>query len=108
MTTAHSSYARQAVKLMGQLIRMKRLEHKLTAEELATRAGISRSLLQRIEKGELGTAIGSVFEVAAILGLALFDMDKAALNAALAQTQDRLTLLPKSARMPTGTVKDDF
>jgi transcriptional regulator with XRE-family HTH domain len=45
----------------------------MTAADLAARAGISRSLLQRIERGDAGCAIGSVFEVATICGVALFE-----------------------------------
>ena len=58
----YSRYSRDAVVLLGQLIRRTRIERKLTAAELAERAGLSRGLVQRIEKGDPGCAIGAVFE----------------------------------------------
>ncbi|BBO81725.1 hypothetical protein DSCO28_22910 [Desulfosarcina ovata subsp. sediminis] len=45
----YSRYSRDAVTLLGALIREARKERKLTAQELADRAGISRSMLEGIE-----------------------------------------------------------
>ena len=59
-TRPYSRYSREAVVLLGQLIRLARIGHKLTFEELAERAGMSRGLLHRIERGDPGCAIGSV------------------------------------------------
>ena len=53
-------------------------------------------------------AIGSVFEVAAIVGVKLYDVDAATLNQHIRQADDRLTLMPKSVRTSNGTVDDDF
>ncbi|MEA2899075.1 MAG: hypothetical protein QOJ84_4690 [Bradyrhizobium sp.] len=94
--------------MLGQLIRLARIGHKLTFEELAERAGISRGLLHRIEKGDPGCAIGSVFEVAAIVGVRLFDADQAALAKGVTSNEATLALLPKSVRKSTRSVKDDF
>ena len=66
----YSRYSRDAAQLLGRLIRRARIEQGLTAEALAERAGISRGLVQRIERGEMGCAIGAVFEAAAIVGVA--------------------------------------
>ena len=104
----YSRYSRDAVQLLGQLIRVARIEGKLTTQELSERAGISRGLLQRIEKGEMTCAIGSVFEVAAIVGVKLFDADRATVNQHIRQADDRLTLMPKSVRDSNNTVDDDF
>ena len=104
----YSSYCRDATALLGGLIRAARIERRLTAQEVADRAGISRGLLQRIEKGDLKCEIGAVFEVATIVGVTLFDADRAALPGHLQQTRDRLALLPKSVRSRTGAVQDDF
>jgi transcriptional regulator with XRE-family HTH domain len=101
-------YTSEAITLLGQLIRKARIERKETAAELAERAGISRGLLQRIERGDPGCSIGAAFEVAAIVGIRLFDLDRQALvahNQAVAQT---LTLLPSAARPPRTAVNDDF
>ena len=84
------------------------MERKLTAQEVADRASISRGLLQRIEKGDLKCEIGAVFEVAAIVGVKLFDADETSLTKHIRQTEDKLTLLPKSVRKKTKAVDDDF
>jgi len=111
---ATSRYGLEAIALLGQMIRAGRLERRITALEMATRMGSSRGLIQRIEKGDPGCAIGSVFEAAAIAGVALFDADPAVesdknrLSARRAQAGEMLRLLPKSARKPRTVVKDDF
>jgi transcriptional regulator with XRE-family HTH domain len=69
--------SRDALKLLAQIVRRGRIERRLTTQELADRAGISRGLVQRIERGDPGCAIGAVFETAAIVGVRLFDADQA-------------------------------
>lgn len=104
----YSRYSRDAAALLGTLIREARHARKLTAQELADRAGISRGLLQRIEKGNLKCEIGAVFEVAAIAGIKLFDADESTLTKYLGQTREKLALLPKSVRRKSKAVRDDF
>jgi ribosome-binding protein aMBF1 (putative translation factor) len=104
----HSRYCRDAAALLGKLIRAKRIEHKQSEQMLAERAGISRSLLQRIEKGCLTCSIGSVFEVATIVGISLFEDDKNKLQATLSSYESKLALLPKSVRKSLKGTKDDF
>ena len=104
----HSRYSRDAVLLLGQLIRRTRIERKLTAQGLAERAGLSRGLVQRIEKGDPRCAIGAVFEAAAIVGVRLFDADQATLESSVAANKAMLTLLPKAVRAARMEVKDDF
>lgn len=109
MNRTYSRYTREAAQLIGNLIKLRRKERKLTTEELAERAGISRGTLQRIEKGDLKCAIGGVFEVAAIVGVKLFGVeDTATLSNHLRQTEDKLTLLPNSIRKKARSVDDDF
>ena len=107
-TRPYSRYTKEAVTLMGQLIRSARLERKLTVAELAERAAISRGLMQRIEQGDPACAVGVVFEVASLLGIKLFDADQATLSANNQIVQQTLTLLPKAARGSRKPVKDDF
>lgn len=104
----YSRYTCEASSLLGGLIRTARKERKLTAQEVADRAGISRGLLQRIEKGDLKCEIGAVFEVATIVGVKLFDTDETTLRKHLRQTEDKLALLPKSVRKKTRVVHDEF
>ena len=108
ITRTYSRYSRDALTLLGGLIRTARMERKLTAQEVADRASISRGLLQRIEKGDLKCEIGAVFEVAAIVGVKLFDADETSLTKHIRQTEDKLTLLPKSVRKKTKALDDNF
>lgn len=108
LVRAYSRYSREAVVLLGGLIRRSRIERKLTIEELAERAGVSRGLVRRIESGDPGCSIGAVFEAAAIVGVKLFDADQPALSAHVSETSRMLTLLPKSVRASTRAVEDDF
>ncbi|MCL1479730.1 MULTISPECIES: helix-turn-helix transcriptional regulator [unclassified Marinobacter] len=104
----HSRYNRAALQLLAGMIRSERLKQRLTTQEVAGRAGISRSMLQRVEKTDPACAIGSVFEVATVLSVPLFEQDVQALDKALAATQQTLALLPKSAHKPRKEVDDDF
>ena len=85
----YSRYSREAARLLGLSIRRSRIESGLTIDGLAERAGISRSLVQRIERGDMGCAIGAVFEAAAIVGVPLFDADQAELAGHI-KSQERL------------------
>lgn len=78
----------------------------MTVSDLASRLGVSRGLVGRMERGEAGTAIGTVFEAAAILGISLFEADRPTLEMHLATTRKVLTLLPRTARRTR--VFDDF
>ena len=104
----YSANTTVAAALLGAMIREARLSRKLVSQDVANRAGISRGLLHRIEKGNPKCEIGVVFEVANIVGVKLFDSDQSTLRASLRQTDDRLGLLPKSARKIPRTVHDDF
>lgn len=104
----YSRYSRDAIVLLGQLIRRARIERKITSNELAERAGLSRGLVQRIEKGDPGCAIGAVFEAAAIVGVRLFDADQTGLTHAINTNTMTLTLLPKAVRASRVEANDDF
>jgi DNA-binding XRE family transcriptional regulator len=80
-TSTYSRITRHAATLLGKQIRIARKEHKMTAQDLADRAGISRGLLQRIEKGNLTCRIGA---------------------------DDKIALLPKHIHPGKKVVDDDF
>lgn len=107
-TRTYSRYTRQALTLMGLLVRAGRTEQKMTAQELANRAGISRDLLYRIEKGDPRCELGVVFEVAALVGVPLFEPDMAGLTERAQILAEKLALLPKAVRRSASEVKDDF
>lgn len=106
---SYSRVTRDALLVLGKLIRVSRTERGLTAQELADRAGISRTTLFNIEKGSPGLEIGIVFEVASIVGIRLFDHDERnTLKARMTYLDEKLTLLPKSVRRSVKDVDDDF
>ncbi len=105
---AYTSYAREALVLLGNLVREGRQARRMTAGELAERAGISRPLLRRIEAGDPGCGIGAVFEVAAIVGIPLFEADSNTMSLMRANSTERKALLPKLVRTSVRSVKDDF
>ena len=104
----YSHYNRNALALLGGLIRSARKEHSFTEREIAVRAGISRGLLQRIERGDPKCSIGAAFEVATLVGVQLFDAEPHTLKRYLHQTEDKLTLLPESIRKKSVDIYDDF
>lgn len=53
----------------GENIKLARLRRKLSAQQVAERADISRSTLSKIEKGDEGVALGSIYRVLIVLGL---------------------------------------
>lgn len=54
---------------MGENIKLARKRRKLTAIQVAERAGIARSTLYLIEKGDSSVAMGAYFNVLRVLGL---------------------------------------
>jgi transcriptional regulator with XRE-family HTH domain len=96
----YSKVSRHATTLLGRQIKLGRKERHMSAQELAERSGISRGLLQRIEKGDPGCQIGAVFEAAAIAGVKLFDADQASLMAQIKDADSRIALLPRHTHSP--------
>ena len=105
---SYSRYAQEAATLLGLMIRNARVERGITVSEVAERAGVSRGLVHRIEKGEMTSSIGAAFEVAAIVGLHLFDSESNTLTRYLRMEQQKFALLPRAVRTSTTKVKDDF
>ncbi len=54
---------------MGENIKLARKRRKLTTIQVSERAGIARSTLYSIEKGDASVAIGAYFNVLRVLGL---------------------------------------
>lgn len=69
--------AKEALEVFGENIKLARLRRKLTMEQISSRAGISRSTLSKIEKGEDSVSMGSYFQV-----LFVMNLDKDFLNVA--------------------------
>ncbi len=104
----YSRYATEAIRLLGRQIKLGRKRRRWSESELAERAGIARATLQKIEKGDPAGTIGLVFEVAALVGIRLFDADLADLARQRADTDAILTLLPKHTHALNREPDDDF
>lgn len=104
----YTRYTLEAARLLGLLIRHQRIEQRITVQALAERAGISRGLLARIEKGDPKCELGAGFELAALLGISLFQSDVDQLRREAQQVADHLALLPKAVHTPRQEVRDDF
>ena len=59
----------KAMTILGENIKLARLRRKLTAEQVAERAGISRRTLVSVEKGLPSVAMGIYVQVLFVLGL---------------------------------------
>ncbi|RUO56597.1 helix-turn-helix transcriptional regulator [Pseudidiomarina homiensis] len=106
----YSRYTEDALAVLASLIRSARVQQRISAQQLAERAGISRSTLQRIEKADPKCEIGIVFELASLLGIALFDASPSSGELRRYRTlqEEKLTLLPERVRQPAREVDDDF
>lgn len=104
----YSRFTLQALILLGSQVKLARKSRRMSETELAERAGIARSTLQKIEKGDPRVDIGLVFEAATLSGVGLFDPDATTLAPQINRLEDKLALLPKAIRAPRRPVNDDF
>jgi transcriptional regulator with XRE-family HTH domain len=110
ITMARRTYlpaTREAVRLLATSIAVARRERGWTVEELAERVGVTHTTMRRVERGELGVAVGTVLEAAVILGLPLFGDDPAVRRLESRRLEERLALLPRRVRTSV-IVDDDF
>ena len=108
MNRTYLRQTRDAAELLGKLIRLGRKERKMTEENLAGRAGISRRTLQKIERGNPKCEIGLAFEVAYLVGVNLFGDDgNSNIYRNISRVEDKLALLPQLVRS-TVKVDDEF
>ena len=104
----YSAYSLDAMSLLGKSIRASRKSLKMSETELAERAGVSRNIVRNVESGQMSSSVGIVFELAHIVGIALFGSDKHALSQHIQQVDDKLALLPKATHKSTKVIDDDF
>jgi transcriptional regulator with XRE-family HTH domain len=57
-----------ALKRLGQTIRLARLRRNLSQAELASRMGVARSSVAALEAGHAGVAIGALLKTLTVLG----------------------------------------
>ncbi|WP_335965435.1 helix-turn-helix transcriptional regulator [Galbibacter sp. PAP.153] len=77
---------------IGENIKLARKRRKLTAKQVAERAGIHRATLHRVEKGDPTVAIGIYFNILKVLNLES-DFSKIAANDAFGRKLQDLDLL---------------
>jgi transcriptional regulator with XRE-family HTH domain len=92
-------------ELLGARLRVARLRRGWSEMELAERAGISRTTLKRIERGEPAVALGFALECFAVLGLSLSGGPAGETREQLERARLELETLPK--RIRSGDVADD-
>ena len=61
--------AEKTLKELGENLKLARKRRRLSGVQVAERAGIARSTLQLIEKGEPGVALSAYLQVLFVLGL---------------------------------------
>lgn len=93
--------AADAVTVLGQQIRLARLAKGWTAAELSETAGLSPTTVASIENGRGSAAIGTVFNLAVIVGVPLFGVDDPSELIRLRRRgEERLALMPSRASRP--------
>ena len=96
----------EAVRLLGQRVAAARRERRWTLAELAERAGVSVVTVRKVETGDPTVALGTAFEAATLVGVALFHEDHARRALEAEVVQARLAVLPASVR--PREVDDEF
>jgi len=100
--------AREGLRVLGQQVRLARLEKGWTAAELAAAVGVSPTTLSAIENGSPSVSVGNVLNVAAVAGVPLFELhDSIALAGVRQVLADRLALLPSRVDHPRTKGGDD-
>jgi transcriptional regulator with XRE-family HTH domain len=102
-----SAATRETLRTLGQLIAAQRRSRHWKAADLAERAGISVPTLSKIEKGEPGVAIGSVFEVAHLVSVPLLTIDGST-DMVRESVAARLAIVPQRVRDAERAVDDNF
>lgn len=106
-TRAYMRFTKEALTLLGQMIKLERKARKMSEVDFADRSGISRATLQKIEKGDPTVEIGIVFEAAHIAGIKLFEVENN-FTALIENTNNKIALLPKRIRKSERGAQDDF
>lgn len=84
---------------LGENIKLARLRRRLSAQQVAERAGISRSTLHLVEHGAAGTSLGKLVQVLAVLGLEA-DISKVAIDDVLGRKLEDARLTDTRQRAP--------
>ena len=69
MIIVSSPKSRSALAQLGRDVRAARIRRRITAADLAARAGTSPNTIGRLEKGDGGVGIGTLADILVVLGL---------------------------------------
>ncbi len=97
----------EAAELLGAEIRRARLARRWTVRELAERAGVSPTTLQKVERGNPSVSLGTAFDAATLVGVPLFYTDGSRLADEAARLR-RPTLLLRAVRHPRRELDNEF
>lgn len=100
-------YTKEAIQLLGLMIRSQRKMKKISEMDFAERVGIARTTLQKIEKGDPKVEIGIFFEAAQMADIKLFNVTDD-FSAKEKHYQNKISLLPQRVRKPLKKVHDEF
>ena len=92
--------------MLGDRVRLARRDRRWKATELAERVGVSPTTIRKVERGDPTVALGTAFEAAALVGVALFHDDRSRRAIEADYLSARLAVLPAMIRR--GPVDDDF
>jgi len=90
---------------LGETLRLARLRRRLSAEQVAERAGVSRSTLHLLETGSAGTSLGKLVQVLAVLGLEQ-DLGKVGSDDVLGRKLEDARLTETRRRAPKRKIKE--
>lgn len=104
------SHIQDALTIWGQLIRQGRIDRKWTAKELAARANVSEQTVLSAEAGSRGVAVGTMMDLADLVGVPIFGLkDRSEVAIRRQRGEEMLALLPSRVRRPkSGSIDDDF
>ncbi len=73
--TTYTAFTTETVLLLGQMIKLARIQRGMSEADLAVSANIARGVLQKIEKGNMDVPVGLFFQASTLVGLQLFETD---------------------------------
>ena len=76
----NNSQREAAIKQLIELLRDKRLQKKLSVNEVAVRSGLSRAMISRVEKGERLPTIDTLLRISEALEIDLARLLRKAVN----------------------------
>ncbi|KJC63614.1 helix-turn-helix domain-containing protein [Agreia bicolorata] len=101
-------HVQDALSIWGQLIRQGRGERAWTAKDLAGRANVSERTVLSAEAGNSGTAVGTMIDLADLVGVHLFGIeDRSEMAIRRRRGEEMLALLPSRVRRSRGRGSDD-